>query len=78
MREILESCVRVEQLAEAAYADMQKRCTDAAVAELFGEMAADEAVHAQWWTEMLEAWDEGRLDIFGIGTDSALWHRWWG
>jgi diguanylate cyclase (GGDEF)-like protein len=71
MREILESCVRVEQLAEAAYADMQKRCTDAAVAELFGEMAAEEAVHAQWWTEMLEAWDEGRLADVWTASDSA-------
>ena len=23
------------------------------------------------------SWDEGRLDIFGVGTDSAMWHRWW-
>jgi len=23
------------------------------------------------------SWDEGRLDIFAVGTDSALWHRWW-
>ena len=24
------------------------------------------------------AWAANRLDIFGVGTDSALWHRWWG
>jgi len=24
------------------------------------------------------AWAANRLDIFGVGTDSALYHRWWG
>jgi len=24
------------------------------------------------------AWAANRLDIFVVGTDSALWHRWWG
>ena len=24
------------------------------------------------------AWAANRLDIFAVGTDSALWHRWWG
>src|SRR6266446_6063170 len=24
------------------------------------------------------AWAANRLDIFGVGMDSALWHRWWG
>jgi hypothetical protein len=24
------------------------------------------------------AWAANRLDIFAMGTDSALWHRWWG
>ena len=24
------------------------------------------------------AWAPNRLDIFAVGTDSALWHRWWG
>jgi C1A family cysteine protease len=23
------------------------------------------------------SWGPGHLDIFGIGTDSALWHKWW-
>ena len=65
MREILESCVRVDVLAKAAYEDMQRRCTDPAVAELCGAMAQEEAAHVQWWTELLEAWDAGSL--------TALW-----
>jgi len=24
------------------------------------------------------AWAANRLDIFGVGTDCALCHRWWG
>jgi hypothetical protein len=23
------------------------------------------------------SWGPNRLDIFGIGLDTALWHRWW-
>jgi diguanylate cyclase (GGDEF)-like protein len=71
MREILESCVRVDTLAKAAYEDMQKRCTDSSVAELCGVMAAEEAAHVQWWTELLEAYDEGRLTGLWNIPDSA-------
>jgi hypothetical protein len=24
------------------------------------------------------SWGEGRIDLFWIGADGALWHRWWG
>ncbi len=23
------------------------------------------------------SWDRNRLDVFALGTDSAVWHRWW-
>ncbi len=23
------------------------------------------------------AWGPNRLDVFAVGTDHALWHRWW-
>jgi hypothetical protein len=23
------------------------------------------------------SWAPNRLDIFGLGTDNAVWHRWW-
>jgi diguanylate cyclase (GGDEF)-like protein len=71
MREILESCVRVDVLAKAAYEDMQQRCTDPIVAELCGAMAQEEAAHIQWWNELLEAWDEGRLADLWTVPDSA-------
>lgn len=71
MREVLESCVRVDVLAKAAYEDMQQRCTDPAVAALCGTMAAEEAAHIQWWTELLEAYDAGRLTGLWTLPDSA-------
>jgi len=71
MRQILESCIRVDVLAKAAYEDMHRRCTDPAVAELCTAMAVDEADHIQWWTELLEAWDEGQLTDMWTLPDSA-------
>jgi diguanylate cyclase (GGDEF)-like protein len=61
MREILESCVKIEESAEAAYLEMQTRCTDAKVAALLGHLAAGKRVHAEWWRELIEEWDAGRL-----------------
>ena len=23
------------------------------------------------------SWDANRLDVFTVGTDLAMWHRWW-
>ncbi len=61
MRQILESCVKIEESAEAAYLDMQGRCTDPAVAALLGHLATGKRVHAEWWRELIEEWDAGRL-----------------
>ena len=72
MREILESCVRIEVLAEAAYADMQLRCSDPEMAELCGALADDEASHVQWWTELLQAWDDGLLADVWTTSETTL------
>ena len=61
MREILESCVRIDTSAQMAYLDMQEKCADPGVAALLGWLAAGKAVHAGWWGELLEEWDAGRL-----------------
>jgi diguanylate cyclase (GGDEF)-like protein len=59
-------------LAKAAYEDMQQRCVDPAVADLCAAMAAEEAAHIQWWTELLVEWDEGRLtDVWGLPDSAA-------
>lgn len=72
MRDVLQSCVRVDELAQAAYLDMQRRCTDPATAEMCGTMAAEEATHITWWRELLEAWDEGLLPDVWSASESAL------
>jgi diguanylate cyclase (GGDEF)-like protein len=72
MREILESCIRVDVLAEAAYTEMQRRCTDPLVAELCAVMADEEAAHVQWWNELLEAWDDGLLADVWATSDSTV------
>jgi diguanylate cyclase (GGDEF)-like protein len=72
MREVLESCVRVDELAEAAYADMQRRCTDPETAEFCGIMAAEEHTHVAWWRELLEAWEEGLLPDVWPASDAAI------
>ena len=61
MREILESCARIDEAAEAAYLDMQARCTETSAAALLGHLAAGKAAQAGWWRELLEDWDAGRL-----------------
>jgi diguanylate cyclase (GGDEF)-like protein len=72
MRDILESCVHVDTLSKTAYEQMQRRCTDQGVAELCAVMAEEEASHIQWWTELLEAWDEGLLGDVWATPESAL------
>lgn len=61
MREILESCVRIDESAQSAYLYVQTRCTDPGIADLCGDLAADKAVQAGWWRELIEEWAAGRL-----------------
>jgi len=72
MREILESCVRIDELAHSAYIDMARRCTDAHLARVLGQMAAEEAEHVGWWTELLAAWSAGLLPDIWAGHDETL------
>jgi diguanylate cyclase (GGDEF)-like protein len=71
MRELLESCVRIDESAQSAYLDMQAKCTDSAAAALLGWLAAGKALHAGWWSELLEEWDAGRLPDAWSRTEGA-------
>jgi diguanylate cyclase (GGDEF)-like protein len=72
MREVLQSCVRVDELASQVYLDMQRRCTDPVIAEMCGQMASDETAHVVWWNELLEAWDAGLLPDVWTTPETAL------
>jgi diguanylate cyclase (GGDEF)-like protein len=70
MREILELCVRIDELANRAYATLADTCADDPVAEVMAKMATEEAAHVQWWSELLSAWDRGLLpDIYAGGSE---------
>jgi hypothetical protein len=65
MRDILELCARMDELAEETYRSMSRTCDDATVAAVMERMAAEEASHIQWWRELTTAWDKGLLpDIY--------------
>lgn len=72
MREILESCVRIDESAQEAYLDMQSRCTDPGTASLLGWLAAGKRTHAGWWRDMIEQWDAGQLPDAWSGSDEAI------
>lgn len=61
MRDILESCVRIDESAQSAYLYVQSRCTDSDIAALCGELAADKAAQAGWWRDLIEEWAADRL-----------------
>jgi diguanylate cyclase (GGDEF)-like protein len=73
MREILELCVRIDELANRAYVTLSETCADGPVADVMAKMAIEEAAHVEWWSELLSAWDRGLLpDIYaGSGEVNA-------
>lgn len=72
MREILESCVQIDQLAARTYRDMAARCADHEIAEMCAVMASEEEAHVQWWSELLEAWDAGLLPDVWSDTSEVI------
>lgn len=61
VQEILERCVDLDSHAERTYREMAAACPEPSVAEVFRQMALEEAEHVRWWTELLSAWNEGLL-----------------
>jgi len=59
MQAILELCVELDTNAAATYAAMADACSDEEVRVTFQRMGAEEVSHVGWWTELLEAWQEG-------------------
>jgi diguanylate cyclase (GGDEF)-like protein len=72
MREILELCTRMDELASRTYTSMAVACEDAQVAAVMRTMATEETAHVEWWTELLSAWDSGLLpDIFSNSLEAT-------
>ncbi len=59
MRTILDLCVRMDELAQAAYHNMATGCRNADLAEVFRRMAIEESAHIVWWRELGDAWEQG-------------------
>lgn len=72
MQQLLTLCVRVDELANAAYVDMADRCVDEDVSQILGRLAVEEAAHVGWWRDLLEAWNEGLLPDMWTDSDEAL------
>lgn len=61
MRKILATCVELDTLAASTYRTLAAYCQDAALAETFERLAAEEEQHVEWWRELLDAWDQGLI-----------------
>lgn len=59
VRTILELCVRMDVFAQETYERMSKRCASPDLSEVFRRMAIEESNHVTWWTDLLDAWDQG-------------------
>jgi len=74
MRQILELCVEMDQLAAHTYGALAKVNADRELRSLFGQMSAEEVSHVGWWEDLLRAYDEGLMpDI--VSDTSALAER---
>lgn len=71
MREILELCTRMDELASHTYTSMSRTCDDPKVADVFATMAIEEASHIEWWSELLSAWNRGLLPDLYADTGEA-------
>jgi diguanylate cyclase (GGDEF)-like protein len=70
MREILELCARIDELASRTYTSMSQACVDEKVAAVMARLAAEEQAHVEWWTELISAWDRGLLpDLYSNSTE---------
>lgn len=61
MREILELCASMNELAGELYTSLAERCDDAPLRDTFRAMARDEGEFSSSWYELAEAWDMGLL-----------------
>ncbi len=72
MRQILELCIQMGQLAQQAYGVMSSHCTNEELTDTFQQMAAEEGANVAWWSDLLEAWEQGLLPDLVNDTDDLV------
>lgn len=71
MRDILQTCVRIERAAARLYADMGDRCDDTQASECLAGLARDEEAHASWWRDLSRAHESGLLPDLWEDTEAV-------
>lgn len=61
MREILALCVELDTLAVTTYRALAEHCSDVDLARTFELLSHEEETHVEWWSELLDAWDQGLI-----------------
>ncbi|MDR3685955.1 MAG: diguanylate cyclase [Coriobacteriia bacterium] len=61
MNEVLERCVELDTAAQQSYARLAEACTDPELSLTFQRMSAEESTHVQWWSDLCDAYADGRV-----------------
>lgn len=71
MRELLDLCVQMDELAHDTYVGLSEACDDPALAETFRVLAAEELSHVGWWRDLEKAYEGGLLPDIWSDTDDV-------
>ncbi len=74
MRGMLKLCVEMDVFAHETYAKMAEACENPELVQVFSRMAIEEQSHVGWWTDLIEAWDQGLIPDIVNDTDSVEHH----
>lgn len=61
MKEILDRCIELDTAAQDTYAKLASAAIDPGLRQTFERMGMEERGHVQWWTDLRDAYAEGRL-----------------
>ena len=59
MREILEVCIQLDRMAYDTYRALAQTTSDEEFVTCFEQLAKEERVHVDWWSDLLMAWEAG-------------------
>jgi diguanylate cyclase (GGDEF)-like protein len=61
MEVILARCIALDTAAQEAYVALARVCPDPELSKTFQRMSTEEWTHVEWWTELLNAYIDGRV-----------------